>query len=319
MKIVIFTTANAAPIVNGIPADLKDRVQLELCRNREELSFHASGAEGLIITGRVEESVLSSLPNLRWVQALSAGVDHLPLAYIRRKGIRLTNAKGIHQIQMSEFAMLLMLQWARRADMHFLNQVDKVWGKRVPSGELFGQTVGILGSGSIGQAIAAKASAFGMRTLGYNKSGRHIPGFDEIMTGPDGLRELLSQSDFVIMLLPATAGTKHFLGMEQFKLMKPSACFINLARGSVVHEEELIAALRSGVIAGAALDVFEKEPLPPESPLWELPNVILTPHVAGASPQYMTRSANIVFENIRRCLRGDQEPLLNEINLEEGY
>lgn len=318
MKIIVYTAANAAPILSGAPEELRNRVQLVQCRSREELACHED-AEALVVTGKLKEEDLAAVPRVRWVQALSAGVDHMPLAYMQSRHIRLTNARGIHQIQMSEFAMLLMLEWARRADLHFLNQVDKVWGRRVPSGELYGQTVGIIGSGSIGQAIAEKAAAFGMRTLGYNKSGRPAPGFDETLGSREGLQRLLAESDYIIMLLPSTAETRHFLSMEEFKQMKPTACFINLARGSVVNEQELIEALRGGVIAGAALDVFEQEPLPPESPLWELPNVILTPHVAGASPHYMTRSASIIFGNLQRFLRGDAEPLINEINLQEGY
>jgi phosphoglycerate dehydrogenase-like enzyme len=319
MKIAIYTTSNPAPILTGLPADLKERVELIHVRSREDLACHASEAEALVSTVKLDKEMLLSLPQLRWIQVLSAGVDSLPLDYLREQRILLTNARGIHQIQMSEFAMLMMLQWARRADLHFLNQMDKVWGKRVPSGELYGQTVGILGSGSIGQAIAAKAAAFGMRTLGYNKSGKPAPGFDETAGGPEGLQYVLAESDYVIMLLPSTPKTQHFLKMEQFKTMKPSACFINLARGSVVHEAELIEALRGGIIAGAALDVFEEEPLPPESPLWELPNVILTPHVAGASPHYMTRAAHIVFQNIRLYLEGKGEGMINGIPLNKGY
>lgn len=317
MKIIAYTAANVAAITEGLPAELAGRVEILHCRTPEDLAPHAGDAEALLTTGRLAPEVLEALPAVRWIQALSAGVDGLPLERIRKRGIALTNAKGIHQIQMSEFAMLYMLQWVRRSDMHFLNQLDKVWGKRVPAGEVYNQTVGILGTGSIGQAIAHKAKAFGMRTLGYNRSGRPSPGFDVCYGGREGLFALLEQSDFVILLLPATPETRHFIKMEELRSMKPSACLINLARGSVVLEADLIEALRSGVIAGAALDVFEIEPLPQDSAFWELPNVLITPHVAGLSPHYMTRAAEIVFENIRRYGKG--EALLNAVDLTEGY
>jgi phosphoglycerate dehydrogenase-like enzyme len=317
MKIVAYTNANVAPILNGLPVDMTGRIQLMHCRSLEELAAHAADTEVLLTTGKLDKDVLAALPGVRWIQTLSAGIDGLPLELIRERDISLTNAKGIHQIQMSEFAILYMLQWVRRADMHFLNQLDKVWGKRVPAGELYGQTIGVIGTGSIGQSIARKAKAFGMRTLGYNRTGRSLPDFDEVYGGRGGLQQLLAQSDFVILLLPATTETKHFLKMEEFRAMKPSACLINLARGSVVLESDLIEALRNGVIAGAALDVFETEPLPQESPLWELPNVFITPHVAGLSPHYMSRAAEIVYENIRRCENG--ENLLNLVDLNDGY
>lgn len=320
MKIAVFTASDAAPLHKGLPPDVREQVELVICRSKEELLIQAPDVQALVVTGRMQQDWLEAFPKLRFIQALSAGVDHLPLQEIAARQIRVANARGIHQIQMSEFAMLLMMQWVRRADLHFLNQMDKVWGKRVPSGELYGQTVGVLGSGSIGQAIARKAQAFGMKTLGYNRSGKPAADFDETVGGPDGLKRVLNESDFVITLLPSTPETRQLLGMEQFKAMKPSACFINLARGTVINEQELIEALRTGIIAGAALDVFEQEPLPPDSPLWGLTNVILTPHIAGASPHYMTRAAGVLYENIRRLLRdGASEGLLNEVYPGKGY
>lgn len=319
MNIIYYSTANTAPLLDQLPADLTSGLQFFHCKSREELKYRGSDAEAIITSARLDEEILAACPRLRWIQVLSAGVDRMPLEEIGRRGIRLTNARGVHLIQMSEFAMLMMLQWARRSDLHFLNQVDKVWGRRVPSSELYGQTVGILGSGTIGQAIAAKASAFGMKTLGFNRSGRYVAGFDQVLGGDEGLQKVLAQSDYLIVLLPATEKTRHFLGMKEFRSMKPSACLINMARGSVLNEPELVEALRNGIIAGAALDVFEIEPLPPESPLWELPNVIITPHVAGASPHYTERVAAIVSENLSRFRSGAQEAFVNEVDCSRGY
>ncbi len=321
MKIIVYAPKNADTLLALLEEGLPEGLTLVHCRSREDVSALAADAVGFIAAGggMPDSAMLEELPRLAWVQILSAGADKLPLEELHRRGIRLTNAKGVHQIQMSEFALLQMLQWARRADLHFSNQLDKRWGRRVPSGELHGQTVGILGTGSIGQAIAAKAQAFGMRTLGYNTSGRPELHFDGVFHGADGLLTVLGESDYVVVIVPSTPDTQGLIGQEQLHAMKPSACLINLARGTVVSEPELIAALQNGIIAGAALDVFEEEPLPPESPLWELPNVLITPHVAGASPHYNERAAGIVRENLRRLAEDPDGPLHNEVDLSQGY
>lgn len=321
MKIIVYAPKNADALLPLLEDGLPEGLTLVPCRSREDVASLAADAVGFIAAGggMPDAAMLEELPRLVWVQILSAGADKLPLEELHRRGIRLTNAKGVHQIQMSEFALLQMLQWARRADLHFSNQLDKRWGRRVPSGELYGQTAGILGTGSIGQAIAAKAKAFGMRTLGYNTSGRMEPHFDEVYKGPDGLLTVLGESDYVVVIVPSTPDTQGLIGQEQLQAMKPSACLINLARGSVVSEEELIDALQNGMIAGAALDVFEEEPLPSESPLWKLPNVLITPHVAGASPHYNERVAGIVRENLRRLTEDPNGPLRNEVDLSQGY
>lgn len=317
MKVTFYTQANVAPITDRVPEELQPSLQVVLCRTREELLPHLADTEVLISTGRLEEETVLAMPQLRWIQTLSAGVDTLPLEAIASRQIALTNAKGIHQVQMSEFALMLMLGWARGSHLHYLNQKNKVWGKKVPVAELYGSTLGVLGAGSIGEAIAAKGKAFSMRTLAYNRSGKPAPGFDETLTGVEGLNRILAESDYLVMLMPSTPETKHFLGLEQFRLMKPTSFFINLARGAVVKEEELVEALRERVIGGAALDVFDKEPLPEDSPLWTMDNVILTPHVAGLSPRYMERASGIVYENLRHYLKG--EPLINAVNPGEGY
>lgn len=317
MNIAAYIKADISPITGGIPEDLQSRIVVRQYRSSEELKPHLPGVDILLAIGRVKEEIIQNAPQLKWVQALSAGVDFLPLEEIARRGILLTNARGIHQIQMSEFALLLMLQWARRLPLIYRNQQSKRWDPYIPCGELYEKTLGILGPGSIGEAIARKAKAFGMRTLGYNHSGRETPGFDEICSGAEGLNRVLAESDYLIMLIPSTPETKGFLSLEQFRLMKPSAYFINLARGTVVNEGDLIEALQSGTIAGAALDVFEEEPLSEKSPLWNMDNVTITPHIAGLSPQYMQRASEIVFENIRRFLEG--KPLINRVDPAAGY
>lgn len=317
MKITAYTKMDITPITDLLPEDIRSSVQWIHCPTRNDLTGHLAETEVLLTSGRLEDDILRAAPIVRWVQTLSAGVDKVPLKQIAERNILLTNARGIHQIQMSEFALLYMLQWARRTDLLYRNQLNHLWDSHVPAGELYGGTLGVLGSGSIGEAIALKGKAFGMTTIGYNRSGSSAPGFDRTYAGPEGLETVLQQSDYVVMLLPSTPETRHFMSMDRFRLMKPSAFFINLARGSVVNEQDLTEALRTGVIAGAALDVFEVEPLPEESPLWSIPNLFITPHTAGLSPKYMQRAGAIVVENIGRFLRG--ESLINTVDPKEGY
>lgn len=317
MNIAAVTAANFQAIIDQLPEDVRPSVTLHWFKSEEEAKPFLAEAEAIVTTGKVDEQLILSAPKLRWIQSFSAGVDGIPQPLLAERGIALTNARGIHQIQMSEFALALMLQWARRFPQFYRNQANRSWDKKVRLSELYGCTLGILGAGSIGQAVAAKAKAFDMRVIGYNRSGREVPGFDRILAGREGLEEVLRESDYLILLMPHTPETHHFLTASEFRMMKPTSFFINLARGSVVREADLIAALQEGVIAGAALDVFETEPLPADSPLWNMENVIVTPHVAGLSPQYMQRASGIFYENIRRFLKG--EPFVNVVDLAAGY
>jgi phosphoglycerate dehydrogenase-like enzyme len=197
--------------------------------------------------------------------------------------------------------------------------------------ELRGQTIGILGYGSIGREVARLAKAFGMKVLVTKRDGRHTEdhGFMLPDTGdpsgdlPDRIypieatRSLLTECDYVVVSLPLTEKTHHLIDEEMFRAMKPSAFFVNIGRGSIVHEEHLVKALKKGWIAGAGLDVFEQEPLPDDSPLWKLDNVIMTPHISGFTPDYDKRAMAVFAENLRRYLAGEQ--LLNVLDRQVGY
>ncbi|SHM26613.1 Phosphoglycerate dehydrogenase [Caldanaerovirga acetigignens] len=268
----------------------------------------------------IERRFIEAAEHLRWIQALTAGVDGLAFDLVREKGIIVTTTSGIHKVPIAELVFGYMLMFARGLTRFYEQQKKKVWDKNVRTAELFEKTLGIVGAGNIGSEIARLGKAFGMRVLGLNRSsriqGNYSQMYDE-MYGIGSLVELLSKSDFVVCAVPLTAETRHLLREEHFKAMKSTAYFINIARGAVVDEEALIKALKEGWIAGAALDVFEKEPLPPESPLWEMPNVIITPHIAGSSDRYMERAMKVVNENLRRYLQG--EPLINIVDPDRGY
>ncbi|TYP51327.1 D-2-hydroxyacid dehydrogenase [Thermosediminibacter litoriperuensis] len=263
-----------------------------------------------------ERRLVEAAGRLKWIQSLSAGVDRLPFDLVKEKGIIVTTTSGIHKVPISELVFGYMLMFARGLNRFYDQQKKKIWDKKVNTTELFEKTLGVVGAGNIGNEIARLGKAFGMKVIGLSRSGRTEGNYDEMYDG-SSLKELLSKSDFVVCSVPLTAETRHLFREEHFKAMKPTAYFINIARGAVIEEKALIKALKEGWIAGAALDVFEEEPLPPESPLWEMPNVIITPHIAGGSDRYMERAMKVVNENLERYLKGER--LINIVDPDMGY
>jgi len=191
------------------------------------------------------------------------------------------------------------------------------WEGRRSSGELCGKTLGIVGLGGIGSEVAKRAKAFGMRVIATRRRPDRRSEFADEVRGADELGWLLGESDFVAVCSALTHETRHLIGAEELKRMKATAYLINIGRGGLVDEGALVAALRGGEIAGAGLDVFEREPLPSESPLWEMPNVMITPHDAGSSPRSHERLMEVFLENLRRYVAG--EPLLNVVDKRAGY
>jgi phosphoglycerate dehydrogenase-like enzyme len=249
--------------------------------------------------------------------------------------VQLTTVSGIHAVPIGELAIALMLALARKLPTMVRKQDLAEWSEhkwRLYLGtELFGKTLGVVGYGSIGRHVARIAKlGFGMRVLALSRSGAHADrGWHEPGTGdPDGafpdawftrdqLRDLLAQSDFVLLGTPLTLETHHLIGEAELRAMKASAYLVNIARGGVVDEPALIRALKENWIAGAGLDVFEQEPLPSDSELWRLPNALLAPHVSSATPHYDDRAVALFADNLRRYLRGDE--LFNLVNREQGY
>lgn len=256
-------------------------------------------------------------PRLRWIQTMSAGVDRLP-EEILKSGIRIANASGLHGTPMGELALTMMLMFVKDAPACQQMKETRTWRRFVPN-LLRGRTVGILGLGVVGQEIARLAGAFGMRVVGMRRSGGAEippPGVERLY-GRGELTDLLAASDFVVVALPLTAETRGMLGERELRAMKPTACLINVARGAIADEAVLIRALEEKWIAGAGLDVFVQEPLPPESRFYELPNVIFSPHISGEMPDYEGRATDVFCENLRRYLAG--EPFLHEVDPEKGY
>ena len=274
-------------------------------------------------------------PRLRWVQMHSAGVDHLQDTPLWRSDVAVTTSSGIHAPNIAEYVLAMMLAFARRLPRMLAYQARAEWPsqrwEKFATPELRRATVGVMGYGSIGREIGRLAHAFGMRVLGLRRSagtgrppefelpelaGR--PGAEpDLLFTPDQLAEMLPACDYVVLALPHTPATYHFINEAALRAMKPSALLVNIGRGALVDEAALARALREGWIAGAALDVFEQEPLPADSPLWKMDNVIISPHIAGFTPHYDERAAALFAENLRRYLAG--EPLLNQVERGRGY
>ena len=274
-------------------------------------------------------------PQLRWLQTHSAGIDLLLDKPIWQSDVLISSMSGIHSIQVAEHALAMILAFRTKLPTMLRYQNRAEWAKNrwdVFAGpELRGSTLGIVGYGAIGRELARQGQALGMRVLAVNRSGRRqaFRGFSEPKTGdPEAtipasvypanrLLEMLPACDHVVALSPLTPDTYHLFDERAFAAMKPSAFFFNLARGGLVDEPALITALRQGQIAGAGLDVFEREPLPADNPLWSLDNALISPHVSGFSPSYDDRASTVFAENLRRYLAG--EPLLNQVERGRGY
>lgn len=217
---------------------------------------------------------------------------------------------------MAEQALGMMLSFTRGLHHHWDHQHQKVWDQKVPVRELYGQTLVIVGAGRIGIEVARKAKAFDMRVTGVKRTPENLEYFDEVVD-LQHLHKALAAGDFVLVLTPLTPDTFHLISAEEFAHMKPSAVFMNYARGDVVDETAMIDALASGQIAGLGLDVFHEEPLPADSPLWTMDNVLLTPHTSGLSPTYTSRALDLFVANYHLYKEG--KPLLTQVDLDRKY
>ena len=258
---------------------------------------------------------------LRWIHSTAASATHVLFPALVDSDITVTNARGLHADAMAEHALAVMLGYVRQLHVARDAQLARRWEQERMAatgfGSLAGATLGIVGLGAIGSALAQRARALGMRVLAVRRHPAAAPAVAHEEWPVARLPELLAQSDFVVVVAPHTRETERMFGAAEFAGMKPGARFINLGRGALVDEAALIDALRSGRLAGASLDVFEEEPLPSGSPLWEFPQVILTPHVSGLGPRYWERAMEQFIDNLRRYVAG--RPLVNVVDKQAGY
>lgn len=269
-------------------------------------------------TKKMAESFHNEESQLQWIQTWSAGVNSLPLKQLESKQIHVTSANGVHAFPISETIFALMLGLTRKLHAYVRNQQTKKWHHSNLKLEIHHKTIGIIGVGAIGKETAKIAKAFGMTVLGVRNSSKSEEFVDEMYTA-EQLHTVLPRCDYVVVTLPLTPKTNKMFGIEQFKLMKNTSFFINIGRGQIVVEQDLIDALQSEQIAGAGLDVFEKEPLSEDSPLWEFDNVIITPHTSGSTENYNKRVIHDIFiPNLKNYIT-DKAPTINLLDYKKGY
>ena len=334
VMIALSTPVAEGPLAQVRAVSPRLKVDAQVVGSLAELGSKLAEVEVLLTTFPLPSA--EQAPRLRWVQTFFAGVD----GWLQRSGehvkdVRVTTASGVHGPNMAEYSLMMMLAWAHALPEMLAFQRQGVWPaerrKVLIPGELRGATLGVVGYGSIGREAARLASALGLRVLAckrdplqHQDTGWFLPGtgdprgdLPERFYALADLGDMLRQCDYVLLTLALTPATRHIINAEALQSFKPGAVLVNVARGGLVDEPALIEALRSGKLRGAGLDVFETEPLPVDSPLWSLPNVLLTPHVSGVTPAYDDRLMALFSENLRRYVTG--EKLLNSVDIEAGY
>jgi D-2-hydroxyacid dehydrogenase (NADP+) len=286
-------------------------------RTREDLDARIVDADVLVVSGLWRNELIARAPKLRFIQSIGAGVDQFDRDALHARGVRLASAQGVNERAVAEHAMALILALMRHIPAARDNQRRRHWRGMISDlgareDELGGKTLLIVGLGRIGSRLAALARAFGLRVVATKRDPSSGAGAADLVVADGRLGEVLPQADIVALTCPLTPQTEELIGAAAFAAMKPSAYLINVARGRVVDEPALVAALQAGRIAGAALDCTVQEPLPDVSPLWALDNVLITPHTAGETRRYEDNVLDVLLENLERLGRGETE-LKNQV------
>ena len=275
------------------------------------------------LASRLSAEIVEHASRLRWVHSTAAAVGILPLKELAARNIAVTNSRGIQAATMAEFVMGGLLVIARRFHLMLEAQRERRWIQNELTRDTWpwsvrGRRMTVVGLGTIGREVAHRAHAFGMRVTAIRrKVSDPKPPFVERIAGPEQLDDALRGCDVLVISAPSIAKTDRLIGAERLALLNRGAVVINVARGKIIDEAALIAALQSGHLGGAVLDVFEHEPLDPQSPLWTLPNVIISPHVSGVRPDHWSDVIDLFSENLQRFQLG--EPLLNVVDVRAGY
>jgi phosphoglycerate dehydrogenase-like enzyme len=295
-------------------------VKLLLANDAKEAAALAKDADAVL--GFCSADVLAAGPGIRWVQSFSAGVERcVAIPALRERGILLTNMQRVAGPVMAEHVLAMMLAYARGLHFYIPERMAARWTRELPPPgrmiTLEGKTVLVVGLGGIGVEVAKRAHALGMRVIATRASGREGPPFVSYVGLPDEMTKLAAEADFVVNTTPLTPATTRMFDARFFAAVKPGAFFVNVGRGGSVVQDELVAALRSGRLGGAGLDVTDPEPLPPDSPLWQMQNVILTPHVSAQSDVDDNVRIAVAVENLRRYVAG--EKMLSVVDVAKGY
>ncbi len=300
---------------------LTARGHLIVYTQERDIALNEARDSDIALLGAFSREILETATNLKWAHIPWAGVDSL-LEPIRKSPAIVTCGKGVFDAPMADHVFALLLALTRQIHTFVRYQIAGIWKREILNGQLtdlWGKRMGIIGLGSIGREVARRALAFGMRVLAVKRQPSPISEepVDGLFLGYEGLRLILPECDVVVVTAALTPQTKYLLGRNELASMKKGAIVINVARGAIVDERALVELLQSGHIAGAGLDVFEDEPLPHDSPLWRLPNVIITPHIGGLSERTRQRVFERFLENLRRFLAGEQ--LVGIVDKEAGY
>jgi phosphoglycerate dehydrogenase-like enzyme len=320
MLILVGTTRYDLDKVIPELASKYPQVTFDLCTDRENLIKQITDAEAFV--GWLNREEFLAAKKLRWIQSPSTGADgflHIP--ELRNGDVILTNARGAHGAPLAEHALAMILTFTRGMKAYINAQAQKHWDPTIRAAglvELTGSTMGIIGFGTVGQALAERARAFGMRILAVDRYPGLQPAYVESLEPVEGLERLLRESDYVVVTLPYTPENDNLIGAAQMALLKPTALLVGISRGGVIDEDALLQVLREKRIAGAALDVVRKEPMPADNPLWDLDNILITPHAAGGSQIESKRIRAIFVDNVRRYIE-KEFPLRNTVNKILGY
>lgn len=301
-------TRRASALLSALESDFEDD-SLVRTRTPEETESELPSARGLV-TRSVTEETLEVARDLRWVQVLSAGTDHLDLDLLREHDVVLTNSSGIHAEPIAEQVLAYILAFERRLHRAYRQQSENRW-ERFDGEEARGKTVGIVGVGAIGTRVAEVCTALGMVSIGTKRNPDTAPAVLETCYPADDHHRVIERSDYLVLTCPLTPETEGLVGWNELRLLGDGV-LINVARGAVVDESALTRALQQRRIRGAALDAFEVEPLPADSPLWSLSDVIITPHMAGSTPHKPERWREIILENYA-AVAGDTDEFVNRI------
>lgn len=309
---VLFKTSDKTPMVVEeshlqLLRDHNPDGEVRVFESEEELLAANFDAEILISWGQfVPNTYCNRCTGLKWIQGLSAGIEGL-LSLDRAKEIPITKMAGVHGVPMSETTMCYILAFLHGFPQMRVNQRRHYWKKpdRPAPTEAMGKTVAILGMGAIGTEVARKCKCFGMKVIGCKRTPTPMEFVDEMYSTAD-MDKVLGMADFVVCLIPHSPESEKSFGAAQFSQMKDSAVFISIGRGKVIDTDAMVYALENGVIAGAALDALDPEPLPEDHPLWDMENVIITPHCSADSPYYFDRAFPIICENLDRYLKGEE-------------
>lgn len=287
---------------------------------RDERSIEFSGdirdIDILVCFDPFKRIDLEAFPNLKWIQLLSAGINQLPIDKVLKQNILVTNNRGGYSIPIAEWIVLKILEMLKNSKQFYENQNNKKWKVDMSLLELYGKTIAFIGTGSIAQEAAKRLECFGVNLLGVNTSGRKAEHFNQCFS-IDNIDEVLKQAHAIVITVPYTEKTHHLVNRNLLDNMRDGTYIINISRGSIIDEEALIDSLKSGKIKKAALDVFEKEPLPLDSPLWEMDNVYISPHNSWVSEMYKKRRYDITYRNLKRYK--DNKELINIVDIKRGY